>query len=463
MTALIPYIGELIAAETSALGAAGASEMSALIGARAGTVASESALVAAAGKALQKNYPQMRKYLSRKRGKKKKRNARRPRKNRPTDPGIQTLSAPVAMSNIVRTSSRRTNGRGHFTVKHREYLSNQNSTTSPNGVLTLFDVNPGLPVFASWLSGIAYNFEHYRIKSCKLMYLTSCGTDRDGRITLGFIPDNDVNFVPPVNQHDMTAIGDTVSGGVWSNLSMNIPSQGKKLVRTTTLADNEDLSLYDNGIALVMVSGSDVSSSIGDLYIEYEIELMDPVLAAPPTANIKSNNCSAPDFFFGNVAADSVQQGSIPVFAVVDRLYFPPGEFLVMVEAVNTTTPGPGAITAIPSNTAITFNELSRCVDGVDGTTRSSYSVMIVTVSTAYSYLECSAGGTMVSAEVWVSPIRFESLVPTLEDIKMQKLPKMVREAMRRERVAAENEATAKVIEEGEAFQVIDPTRRRLR
>lgn len=45
----------------------------------------------------------------------------------------------------------------------------------------------------------------------------------------------------------------------------------------------------------------------------------------------------------------------------------------------------------------------------------------------------------------------------------MQKLPKMVREAMRRERVAAENEATAKVIEEGEAFQVIDPTRRRLR
>lgn len=351
---------------------------------------------------------------------------------------LTSVSAPLSTGTIVRTSRNRTSGGGNFKVHHREYLSNVQGATLANR--SGWAINPGLAQFAPWMSKLAYNFEHYRLKRCRFEFLTNSATDRNGRVTFGFIPDNDVDAVLPNNQAEMTAIGDTVSGVVWTSITYDVQSQGWKLVRTADTGANEDLTLFDNGVVLLMVSDCSSTDIIGDVYIDYEFEFKDPILADPPTAYLYTAVATAPNQFFGSLSADeqAVIYGSVPVIAFDSVIYFmSTGEYLLSLDAEGDGGNNPGGITLTSQSAGLTVFEISRCTNGIDGSGRSSHSMSIVTVSKPGSVLEVIAGGTMDHSKAWIAPMTMRVAAP---QYLTSALPESVRKEMRKWSLATPSE-----------------------
>jgi hypothetical protein len=382
MTALVPFLGEMIAAESSALGAAGASEMSALAGARALAPSASSLghtiLASSALQALEKLGGDQ--LSRRRRGNPRRQQRRKPRRNRKRNPNrqapamIREVSAPYATGSQVTTTSARVNGNGVVRIRHREYMKALFNASGANVNTTAYAINPGLQTFSPWLSKIAYNFEHYRIKNLKVKFLTSSSTNTRGRMSMGFIPDADSDLVLPETQAELTALGETVSGSVWISSTLNIPSQGWKLVRTKALNIQEDATLYDNGVLVLMVSAGSNTNQIGDIYVEYEVEMKDPVLAEPPQFVAETSavsGVSAPNNIFGE-NGPTQRLGSLEIFTQNNVLAFvAPGSYLVVITAIVEDEGAPGQITINPDNN-LTITKLSESINGtVDQETRS--------------------------------------------------------------------------------------------
>jgi hypothetical protein len=172
-----------------------------------------------------------------------------------------------------------------ITVRHREFVSTI-SGSSNFQVQGTYPLNPGLRGTMPWASGIAAQFQEYKIKGLVWHYVPTSGTFTGGTTALGAIM---MQTVYRATDADPTSKFELLNE-YWSNEALPCdtmvhpiecaPGQTvlpRRYVRTGSVTD--DLMFYDYGRTIVATQGMPNTGIVGDLYITYEIEFSKPKLS----------------------------------------------------------------------------------------------------------------------------------------------------------------------------------------
>jgi hypothetical protein len=168
------------------------------------------------------------------------------------------------------------------TIKHTEYVGQFNVSDEVGNLY--FDsqlCNPLNPVMFPWLSLLSRAYEKFKIKKMTFRYQTSASTFANGSSFI-FI-DYEATDAPPRSLNDMAQSSEAfVMKAIYSQFSLDVvPS---KLNQTKTY--NIDVITGETDPALILLAcpfkvywgtiQTTVSQSPGYLYIDYEIELLQP-------------------------------------------------------------------------------------------------------------------------------------------------------------------------------------------
>lgn len=192
-------------------------------------------------------------------------------------------SVPLAMSRRERVRAPKIEGSpysgdGRIRVRHREFIRDVHG--SEEFVSTLYQINPGLPTMFPWLSVVAAQYESYLFRSLKFCYETQKSASTSGSVMLAV--DFDAADDAPTNKQVMMSYHNAVRASVWNECIFRGDARDLKkfgvqrYIRSGNIAANLDIKTYDVGNLIVATQGEENTSAIGELYVEYEIELITP-------------------------------------------------------------------------------------------------------------------------------------------------------------------------------------------
>ncbi len=184
-------------------------------------------------------------------------------------------AAAVAYSKAVGISAPTigTRSNGRTVISHREYVC---PLVGDTGLSILGkNVNPGLSEVFPWLSTIAANYEKYKMVKLSFQYVTSSGTSTGGRVGLafGYNPSEAI----PLNKQEFFSIVPNREEAPWEDIILHVPCTGEtKYVRFAGI-DSGTVNTYDMGkVVTATGNNADSTSTLGDLFVEYEVELSRP-------------------------------------------------------------------------------------------------------------------------------------------------------------------------------------------
>lgn len=167
---------------------------------------------------------------------------------------------------------------GGIIIKKREYIQNiipQDPFTSVK-----IEFNPGLSTMFPWLSGVAQNFEKYKVRKLHFVYETSQSTFVPGMVMMA--PEFNVSDSLPTSKAELLEYAYATRAPVWQNFRLVLSPEAVMnfkdyYIRVNELSVENDKKLYD---PLYLIVATDaVSTDIayaGELWVEYEIELLYP-------------------------------------------------------------------------------------------------------------------------------------------------------------------------------------------
>lgn len=179
-----------------------------------------------------------------------------------------------------------TNQPDGVTIAKEEFLDVISS--AQNYTVHSYPIQPGLASTFRWCSGIAQNFQNYRIRQMLVRFesqLTNAVASFESMGTIMICAKTNAAAPPPADQaeFEQTEFATVVrpNKSVTAPIEMN-PREGAggtKSVRVGSLPPSTSINDYDSGNLFVAVAGMPADNIIiGRLYIYYEIELFNPVL-----------------------------------------------------------------------------------------------------------------------------------------------------------------------------------------
>lgn len=187
------------------------------------------------------------------------------------------VAAPAAMGRVRRQQApaMRMAGNGQSCViRHREYIAELPGATAFTA--TTYVCQPALQTMFNWLGTIAGNWEKYRFRRLRFIYETESGTTQTGAVILVFDPD--VLDAAPASKQAALSYKFFTRSPAWKECSLDIAVQELQrdwmYTRPGAVPTGADQKLYDVGNLHACVVGS--SGATGELYVEYEIELVAP-------------------------------------------------------------------------------------------------------------------------------------------------------------------------------------------
>jgi len=189
---------------------------------------------------------------------------------------MMRVSAPAAASAVIgRNGNPRTKSTARgITVTHSEMVGTLVSSSTSGGYFARnFVVNPAKSDIFPWLSGIATNYDKYRVRRCCVHLVSMQPTSRPGRMGVAYDPDS--TDALPVDRSEVYAMFRHVEGPMWQSTALELPVSGKELYcNTHTTADSK---LIDDGQVIVFSDAADAASLLlADIIVEYTVELLDP-------------------------------------------------------------------------------------------------------------------------------------------------------------------------------------------
>lgn len=172
---------------------------------------------------------------------------------------------------------------GSCVVKHCEYV--QDIAGSVLFTSNALPIQPGLPTLFPYLSTMAVMFQDYQVQSLRFYYDTEKGTSLNGKVMFTISPDG-ADAVPSTKQEALN-YNCQESCAIWSPMSLAVnPSEFKTLgerrfVRNgivSSVGSDLDIKTYDVGQLFVSTVGMADTSFVGELYVEYSIKFMNPVM-----------------------------------------------------------------------------------------------------------------------------------------------------------------------------------------
>lgn len=214
--------------------------------------------------------------------KNKKKGSANSRKNGGNGSSTRVL-APVAQGLISRSSRpniRNMNGTGDIIVSHSEFIADFGGSVA--FLAASIQINPGLSEMFPWLSAVARRYESYRFKKLNFRFESQAPTTAGGSLMLGI--DYDAAEAAPTTKQQIMSYRNSVRCPPWASVTHS--SSLKDLSKLNTyfvrsavlLAANLDIKSYDVGNLFVARQGEADTSTIGELYVDYIVELMTPQL-----------------------------------------------------------------------------------------------------------------------------------------------------------------------------------------
>lgn len=215
---------------------------------------------------------------------------RQPRRNRA---GTYT-TAPVAISSYVsgNTGARIVSRGGKTIVRHRELVATivgqGPAFAINNGTTDVFPINPTDPSTFKWLSTIASNYDTYNLLSCCLEYVPLCSTGFVGRVALFY--DRDSQDAGPFDRNELSNYAYLTETAPWAPATLDLPDlRGERFCQDQL---TNDARLSDAGRIGWATYNTNVNDVEGDLFICYEVELLNAQPASSATMTVRSTGAS---------------------------------------------------------------------------------------------------------------------------------------------------------------------------
>jgi hypothetical protein len=206
----------------------------------------------------------------------------------------EVVKAPIAQSRRIsglgEPKFRAIGAAGDVCVIHREYVSDllASATAGAFGVLGI-PINPGNLLLFPWLSKMAENFESYVFKGLKFLFETDAPSTTPGTVLMAV--DYDAVDALPATKGDMMSYRGATRTVPWARQELHCGKEDLHKRKTyyirglsedsgatvgQLLQNGDDPRLDDVGTLIVGSSNCTSSALLGELYVEYEVELMTP-------------------------------------------------------------------------------------------------------------------------------------------------------------------------------------------
>lgn len=156
-----------------------------------------------------------------------------------------------------------------------------------------------------WLSGVASNYQKYRFRSLRYVIEPQCSTATTGSVLMAW--ETDISDVVPDEKIQMMTLKTCVRCAPWERCTLSVPCGGpplrcEKNVPTGYAASpgvgiDDPFTGYNMGRILVAVQGQTNADTISELYVEYEVELFEPISESLQTGAITVSSNSSVSFF----------------------------------------------------------------------------------------------------------------------------------------------------------------------
>jgi len=205
-----------------------------------------------------------------------------------THPGATGgLVAGVANGPVIRRRRAKVTGtRGIVRIIHKELVSSVNSSTGQqpyvnNGVLgtdgtSVFTVNAVAATTFPWLATIASNYDLYRFRRLRFVYVPLCPTSTSGRTTLVYDPDSSDPI--PLDRVGLSNMSCSTEAPVWGAATLDVKlTDTNRWYYVSSEGSSATVGAYLNqGQVSWATYGVASAIQVGEVYAVYDVELKDP-------------------------------------------------------------------------------------------------------------------------------------------------------------------------------------------
>lgn len=168
----------------------------------------------------------------------------------------------------------------------------QTGPNSPTGPQAVFSCSSNPVTFPDRMGILAQTYDKYVYKKCCLRYVPACATTQPGMIIIGI----DRDYMDPPNTGGIAqtmSYEAVASGSVWASHKCNMMRDNHEkrdyytnFTASTELRESEQFRFW------AYAANAASSTTLGYLYIDYEIEMISPVYAPQEIAsNLASLQC----------------------------------------------------------------------------------------------------------------------------------------------------------------------------
>lgn len=183
-------------------------------------------------------------------------------------------------------------------ICHREYLQDITATNAFS--IQSFDINPGLSQSFPYLAGIARNFESYRIHGMVYMFKSqsadALNSTNTALGTMIMATKYDALGIDFNNKQGMEATQFSSSARPSESqihpieCAPSLSSSPQKYIRSGDLTSAQgDQRLYDWGKFFIASQGQQATSVVGELWVSYDIEFINPLSTVPRGLSIPTD------------------------------------------------------------------------------------------------------------------------------------------------------------------------------
>jgi hypothetical protein len=220
----------------------------------------------------------------------------------------------------------------------------------------------------------------------------------------------DATDAAPASKQEMLENEWKASAAPWQTFRLAVPLSTlkglgpRKYIRSGTLASNLDLKTYDVGQLVVATLGMADTSNVGELYVDYEVELFTPVLSASLLARISSRSITSSSALDTSVfgTTPTLNTSGLDVSATVNTITFNRvGNYLVESTIVGTGlfTAFVPVVSASTANTALALSGISNAAANAGTAATCSFYVVITTRGQTF-VLDCDTQATTISSSL---------------------------------------------------------------
>lgn len=251
--------------------------------------------------------------------------------------GFGTITAPAAIARPAPRFKPQFNSiRGRYQVANKEFIANLQPDSTGTAInVTEYNAQVGLAEMFPWLSTIANTHQRYVMRKLRFEYVPVAGTTTRGRVVMAF--SIDPTEAAPSSMSQITQYPNYVANSVWTpnTLTVDLSDRRDELYTRSGFVADTDIKTYDLGKLFVGISDTENTESIGQLFVDYEVELITPKPTNCPSSSDVFQTSSSTNIFGLEDGTTAPLVGSnieVSRDGSVNRLKFrAPGIYLVSI------------------------------------------------------------------------------------------------------------------------------------